>query len=580
MVAAHAPATLRAAIYCRVSTASQAESKDKAAPKDADDKQQETSLETQAVACVRYATQHGYRVDPDHIYQEVYTGANLWDRPKMMQLRQRLRAREVDVVLAYAVDRLSRDQAHTFILLDEAERHGARLEFVTETFEATPIGKFILSAKAFAAEVERQKITERTHRGRRSRLDSGRPLPGIRPLYGYCWADERKARLAFDPVTHRTARRLFDALLAGSSLRQLARQLTAEGIPSPAGRPHWTMAGVRSVVTNPAYSGRPQALRWQAVKNANGKKTMIRRADAETVALPPDILPPLVTPAEFTAVQLRLSLNKAHAARHNADPEATLLRGGYARCAACGATMQACYHPTRHVWRYDCNNRSQGCPQRPTIAAPLLDAAVWQRVEQLLTRPEIIAAEVARQYAADPTAADLTATDEALAETTRQQANLGPRIAQLDDDDAAAPLLAQLKRLSVRKRQLEAERAELLGRRAAWEAAQVRLDEITAWCNTVAANLGELTYADRRMAIEALGVQATVFRPDATPRYRIYASIPLDTESPDCEQISTRILPASGISVSTASTASSGKSPSSAARSKRLAPCSPVSSSE
>ena len=188
-------------------------------------------------------------------------------------------------------------------------------------------------------------------------------------------------------------------------------------------------------------------------------------------------------------------------------------------------------------------------------------------------RPEIIADEVARQYAAD-----LTATEEALAETARQQANLGPLIAQLDDDEAAAPLPAQLKRLSARMRQLEADRAELLRRRAAWEAAQVRLDQITAWCHMVAANPGELTYANLRMAIEALGVQVTVFRPNATPRYRIYASIPFETD-PHCEQISTRILPTSGISVTTASTSARGMSPRSAVRSKRLAPCSTVSSS-
>ena len=69
--------------------------------------------------------------------------------------------------------------------------------------------------KAFAAEVEGQKITERTHRGRRSRLAAGRPHPGIRPLYGYCWADERKTRLVIELVSHVTAGCLFDALARG-----------------------------------------------------------------------------------------------------------------------------------------------------------------------------------------------------------------------------------------------------------------------------------------------------------------------------------------------------------------------------
>ena len=65
------------------------------------------------------------------------------------------------MVVAYAVDRLSRNQNHIGVLFDEVEQAGARLEFVTEKFEDTAIRRFILAARPFIGEVEREKIAER-----------------------------------------------------------------------------------------------------------------------------------------------------------------------------------------------------------------------------------------------------------------------------------------------------------------------------------------------------------------------------------------------------------------------------------
>src|SRR3712207_604554 len=88
----------RAAIYVRVSTQ--------------DQEREGTSLETQEAACRRFAAEHGYSVAEAHVYRETYSGAEFHDRPRLADLRAALRARDVDVVIAYAVDRLSRDQIH------------------------------------------------------------------------------------------------------------------------------------------------------------------------------------------------------------------------------------------------------------------------------------------------------------------------------------------------------------------------------------------------------------------------------------------------------------------------------------
>ena len=83
----------RAAIYCRVST---------------DNQERNTSLDSQEEACRQYARGLGYTVAEEHVLRETHSGAELWERPQLTQVRKAVKAGEVDALIAYAVDRLSR----------------------------------------------------------------------------------------------------------------------------------------------------------------------------------------------------------------------------------------------------------------------------------------------------------------------------------------------------------------------------------------------------------------------------------------------------------------------------------------
>ena len=52
--------------------------------------------------------------------------------------------------------------------------------------------------------------------------------------------------------------------------------------------------------------------------------------------------------------------------------------------------------------------------------------------------------------------------------------------------------------------------------------------DVVVWCRQVAARLDALTYEHRRLALDALNVNARGFRHDHEPRYIITAFIPLD----------------------------------------------------
>ncbi|MDP9364381.1 MAG: recombinase family protein, partial [Chloroflexota bacterium] len=142
----------RAALYVRVSTTRQEDDG--------------TSLDTQEAACRAFAAEKGYAVAG--VYREVHSGADLFERPRLSELRESVRRREVDAVVAYALDRLTRNQAHLGLLLTEADHAGVAVELVTEALDDTPEGRLLQSVRGYVAEIERLKTRERTQRGTRA----------------------------------------------------------------------------------------------------------------------------------------------------------------------------------------------------------------------------------------------------------------------------------------------------------------------------------------------------------------------------------------------------------------------------
>lgn len=160
---------MKSVIYCRVSTE--------------DQEKEGTSLKTQLAACQEYCQKKGYEVTKS--YSETYSGLTL-DRPKLNELRDMLRVGDVEVIVIYCLDRLSRDPTHGVILMQEFESLNIKLEAVTETVDSTELGKLITYIRGFSSKLEAEKIRERTMRGKREYLKRGKIPTGTGAgLYGY-----------------------------------------------------------------------------------------------------------------------------------------------------------------------------------------------------------------------------------------------------------------------------------------------------------------------------------------------------------------------------------------------------------
>ncbi len=140
-----------AALYARVSSVRQ---------------QQNETIVSQVAALQQYAATHDYQISPQHLFQdEGWSGARL-DRPALDRLRDAVAQGEIEMVIIWSPDRLARQFAYQYILLEEFERAGCEVVFVMQPFSDTPAGRMMREVAGFFAEYERALIQERCRRGR------------------------------------------------------------------------------------------------------------------------------------------------------------------------------------------------------------------------------------------------------------------------------------------------------------------------------------------------------------------------------------------------------------------------------
>ena len=473
---------MRALLYARVST----------------DKQEESgsSLESQAIACRDYATTHGYSIVGT--FQDTASGAAYRDRPGLSDLRAVVRAGQADVIVAYAIDRLSRNQAHLAIIAEEANDHGCRLEFVTEAFEDSAVGRFIRSARAFAAEIEREKIVERTLRGRKRRIESGLlPRAGTN-MYGYVRDHEANVRHIVE--TEATiVRQIYAWCVDGLPIRAIASRLNDSGVPPPSGDPasRWRPSQLRRMLRDETYAGRTIFWRW--TNNGQHKNAGIK-PKSEWLYLD-GLTPPIVDRETWQAAQERLDTNMGAATRNAQRP--ALLRG-LIYCAICGERM----YPDRDHGRpiYRCASRqTHGKPCGASqVPATSTESEVWEFVCQELRAERTVAAVQPRKR--DNVASEVTTLKRRLAAIQRAQDRLIARVAE-SDSLSWEHVEREIARGDAERRAITERLAVLESQAAQEQTARRQVADVRETIRRAVANLDAATVEERRWVLEQLRVR-------------------------------------------------------------------------
>ena len=221
-----------AAIYARVSS---------------DQQREEHTIASQTAALIEFAKNHELEVPKEWIFEdEGYSGATL-ERPGLERVRDLAAEGQIQVVLAYAPDRLNRKYAYQILLIEELARHGVETRFVKAPQSATAEDQLLVQFQGMIAEYERAQILERSRRGKRYRARSGEISVLSGAPYGYRYirkSDETLASYRVIDTEARVVQRVYemytvDGLSMGEIARRLMPKASQPASKAPAGSARW-----------------------------------------------------------------------------------------------------------------------------------------------------------------------------------------------------------------------------------------------------------------------------------------------------------------------------------------------------
>lgn len=156
--------------------------------------------ENQLFELRRYATAHGWEIVE---YIDRATATNT-DRDALREIFQDATRKKFDIVLVWALDRLTREgPLQALLLIKRFTDHGVQFESYTEPFFRTtgPAGELLVPIFAWIAKQERQRISDRTKAGLARAKAKGRI--GGRPAKVFDRARAQSMRNQIPPMSWR-----------------------------------------------------------------------------------------------------------------------------------------------------------------------------------------------------------------------------------------------------------------------------------------------------------------------------------------------------------------------------------------
>ena len=328
-----------------------------------------------AEAYIRSQASNGWRVIPKRYDDGGFSGGNV-NRPALKALMRDIENGEVDVVVVYKIDRLSRSLGDFTDLSKLFERHNVSFVSVTQQIDTSnAAGRMMLNILMSFAQFEREmtsdRIRDKIYATRKKGLWSGGMIP-----FGYKTVDKR---LVPDPVTAPVVRHVFARYAESASAKLVASDLQKKFGPrtfgsKKGGDPTWRMMHVYRILRNPVYKGE-----------------LLHRATGEVFH---GLHEPLVDAALWE--DCRRILDESAGLQPSAHRETVAILKGLVRCGHCGGAMAPVFTVKRKGLRYSyyrCVSSTKvadsECPLRG-VSGELLERQVIAQLGTILRTPEFL----------------------------------------------------------------------------------------------------------------------------------------------------------------------------------------------
>ena len=233
------PQKRRTAAYARVST---------------DSEEQLTSYEAQ----VDYYTKM-INNNPQWSFVKVYTdegisGLNMKNRDGFNQMIRDALNGKIDLIVTKSVSRFARNTVDSLTTIRELKDSGIEVYFEKEnifTFDSK--GELFITIMSSLAQEESRSISENVTWGKRKQFADGKVSMAYKTFLGYEKGENGLPKIVESEA--KLVRRIYSMFMDGKTPGAIARQLTSEGVPTPANGIRWHQTTIRSILTNEKYKG-------------------------------------------------------------------------------------------------------------------------------------------------------------------------------------------------------------------------------------------------------------------------------------------------------------------------------------
>ncbi|MFN4281606.1 MAG: recombinase family protein [Alphaproteobacteria bacterium] len=243
------PPPIRCAIYTRKSS-------------DEGLEQEFNSLDAQREACeayIRSQAHDGWRLLPAQFDDGGHSGGTL-ERPAIQELLKLVRAKQVNVIVIYKIDRLTRSLADFARLAELFDQYGVSFVSVTQQFNTTTsMGRLMLNVLLSFAQFERELTGERIRDKIAASKKKGMWMGGTVPL-GY---DAKDRTLVINETEAKVVRSLFDLYLEHGSVMAVWEEARRQDYRTKArfengrevGSKPFFPGHIHFLLSNPLYAG-------------------------------------------------------------------------------------------------------------------------------------------------------------------------------------------------------------------------------------------------------------------------------------------------------------------------------------
>lgn len=362
------------------------------------DMQSSSSVEDQIRLCAERASREGMSVS-QHYADHGISGASLM-RPGIQQLLQDAMAGKFQVVIAEALDRISRDQEDIAGVFKRLNFAGVQVITLSEGV----ISELHIGLKGTMNALFLKDLSDKTRRGLRGRVEAGKSGGGN--SYGYDVV--RKVNAAGEPergdrkINDGQAdiiRRIFNEYAAGTSPRVIAKTLNAERIPGPTGKTwgpstiHGNKDRGTGILNNELYIGRLVWNRLRYVKDPETGKRLSRLNPADQwivhdvphLRIIEDDLWQKVKARQDATALGKHDKSKTEGFWDRRRPR--FLLSGLIKCGCCGSTFVKISQ--QHFGCASARNKGT-CENKRTIRRDVLEASVLNGLQHHLMNEEML----------------------------------------------------------------------------------------------------------------------------------------------------------------------------------------------